>query len=128
MYTLKNLDDVTDAAPKLGVSETQEVRFAREELGAARVGFTLHRVAPGRRQAIGHKHDHPDAEEMYVVTSGSGRIKLDDEVVEIERLDAVRVPPEVIRSFEAGPGGLEFLAFGPHFHGDGEVFPGWWNE
>jgi quercetin dioxygenase-like cupin family protein len=128
MYTRKNLDDVTDAAPTLGVSETQEVRFAREELGAAQVGFTLHRVAPGRRQAIGHKHDHPGAEEMYVVTSGSGRMKLDDEVLELQRLDAVRVTPEVIRSFEAGPDGLEFLAFGPHFDGDGEVFPGWWSD
>ena len=128
MYTFKNLDDVTDIAPTLGVSETQEVRFARTDLDAEQVGFTLHRVAPGRRQAIGHKHDHPDAEEMYVVTSGSGRIKLDDEVLDIQRLDAVRVTPEVIRSFEAGPDGLEFLAFGPRFDGDGEVFPGWWSD
>jgi quercetin dioxygenase-like cupin family protein len=128
MYTHKNLDEVTDAAAQMGVAETQEVRFAREDFGATRVGFTLHRVAPGSRQAIGHKHDHPEAEEMYVVTSGSGRIKLDDEVLEIQRLDAVRVTPEVIRSFEAGPDGLEFLAFGPHFDGDGEVFPGWWSD
>jgi quercetin dioxygenase-like cupin family protein len=128
MYTLKNLDDVADAAPALGVSATQEVHFAREELGADKVGFTLHRVAAGRRQAIGHRHDHPDAEEMYVVMAGSGRIKLDDEVREIQRLDAIRVTPEVIRSFEAGPEGLEFLAFGPRFDGDGEVFPGWWSD
>lgn len=128
MYTLKNLDDVTDVAPSLGVAETQEVRFAREELGADHVGFTLHRVAPGRRQAIGHKHHHPDAEEMYVVTNGSGRIKVGDEVREIGRLDAIRVTPEEIRSFEGGPDGLEFLAFGPRFDGDGEVFPGWWSD
>jgi quercetin dioxygenase-like cupin family protein len=128
MYMLKNLDDVTDAAPSLGVDEAQEVRFAREAFGADQVGFTLHRVAPGRRQAIGHKHDHPDAEEMYVVTSGSGRIKVGDEVRAIGRLDAIRVPPEEIRSFEGGPDGLEFLAFGPRFDGDGEVFPGWWHD
>jgi len=65
---------------------------------------------------------------MYVVTSGSGRIKLDDEVLVIQRLDAIRVTPEVIRSFEAGPDGLEFLVFGPHLDGDGEVFPGWWSD
>ena len=128
MYTLKNLDDVTDAAPALGVAETQEVRFARAELGTDHVGFTLHRVAPGTRQAIGHKHNDPHAEEVYVVIGGAGRIKLDDETFEIERLDAIRVAPPVIRSFEAGPDGLEFLAFGPHFDGDGEVFPGWWSD
>jgi mannose-6-phosphate isomerase-like protein (cupin superfamily) len=128
MHTLKNLDDVTDAAPGMGVDETQEVRFARAELGAEKVGFTLHRVAPGSRQAIGHKHHDPDAEEMYVVMGGSGRIKLDDEILDIQRLDAIRVEPDVIRSFEAGPDGLEFLAFGPHFDGDGEVFPGWWRD
>jgi mannose-6-phosphate isomerase-like protein (cupin superfamily) len=127
-YTLKNLNDVADVAESLGTAETQEVRFARADLEAKHVGFTHHRVAPGRRQGIGHKHNHPDAEEVYVVISGVGRIKLDDETFEIAPLDAVRVSPEVIRSFEAGPDGLEFLAFGPRHDGDGEAFPGWWSD
>jgi quercetin dioxygenase-like cupin family protein len=127
-YTKKNLEEVTDFAPDLGVAETQEVRFAQADLDAERVGFTLHRVAPGRRQAIGHKHHDPHAEEVYVVIGGAGRIKLDDDTFEIARLDTIRVEPQVIRSFEAGPEGLEFLAFGPHFDGDGEVFPGWWSD
>jgi quercetin dioxygenase-like cupin family protein len=127
-YTKKNLDEVADFAPRLGVSETQEVRFASAAVDAEQVGFTLHRVTPGGRQAIGHKHDDPKAEEVYVVIGGAGRIKLDDDTLEIQRLDAIRVEPQVIRSFEAGPDGLEFLAFGPHFDGDGEVFPGWWSD
>jgi quercetin dioxygenase-like cupin family protein len=127
-YTLKQLTEVTDAAPSLGVGEAQEVRFARADLGAEHVGFTHHRVKPGTRQAIGHKHDHPEAEEVYVVISGSGRVKLDDETFELAPLDAVRVAPEVMRSFEAGPDGIEFLAFGPRHDGDGEAIPGWWSD
>jgi mannose-6-phosphate isomerase-like protein (cupin superfamily) len=127
-YTHKNLVEVNDLAPQLGVSATQEVRFAREELDAEFVGFAHHRVAAGERQAIGHRHDDPGAEEVYVVLSGSGRMKLDDAILELAPRDAVRVAPQVIRSFEAGPGGLEFLAFGPRHDGDGEAFFGWWSD
>ena len=127
-YTLKNLAQVHDVAPGFGVGETQEVRFARADLGAEHVGFAHHRVAAGRRQGIGHKHHHPHAEEVYVVISGAGRVKLDDETFELAPLDAVRVAPEVMRSFEAGPEGLEFLAFGPRHDGDGEAIPGWWSD
>ena len=65
-------------------------------------------------------HRHHSAEEIYVILSGTGRAKLDDEIVEVRPLDAIRVPPEVARAFEAGGDGLEFLAFGPHHPGDGE--------
>jgi hypothetical protein len=60
--------------------------------------------------------------------AGSGRVKLDDEVVELQALDAIRVAPEVIRAFEAGPIGLDLLAFGPRREGDGEVLMGWWTD
>jgi hypothetical protein len=62
------------------------------------------------------------------VLSGSGRLKLDDDILELARLDAVRVSPAVTRAFEAGPDGLEVLAFGPHHEGDGELIPGWWSD
>ncbi len=60
--------------------------------------------------------------------SGSGRMKLDDEIIEIERLDAIRVAPQVWRSFTPGPDGIEVLAFGPRYDGDGEADPEWWKE
>jgi hypothetical protein len=47
-------------------------------------------------------------------------VKLDDEIFDVRRLDAIRVQPDVARAFEAGGDGLEFLAFGPHRPGDGE--------
>ena len=126
-YTLKKLTDVEDSAVKFGFSERQEAHFAKDDLEATETGVSFHRVKAGQRQAFGHKHDH--AEEVYVVVAGSGRIKLDDEIVGLTRLDAIRVAPTVIRAFEAGPDAdLELLAFGPRHDGDGEVIQGWWTD
>ena len=102
------------------------MRFAQGALDAEQTGLTHHRLAPGCRQGIGHRHD--SAEEVYVVLAGAGRVKLDDEVVAIAAGDAVRVAPPVMRSFEAGPDGLELLAVGAHHEADGEVVPGWWRD
>jgi mannose-6-phosphate isomerase-like protein (cupin superfamily) len=118
-YSIKNLREVEDSAPKFGFSEMQEARFPREDLGCETVGFAFHRVKPGKRQGFAHRHEN--AEEVYVVLSGAGRVKLDDEVRDIAVLDAIRVAPAVARAFEAGDDGLEILAFGPRHEGDGEI-------
>ena len=123
-YTHVNLADVDDSAPGFGLGEVQETRFATAALEAQRTGVTFQRVKPGARPGFAHRHD--EAEEVYVVISGSGRVKLDDEIVELARLDAIRVAPAVTRSFEAGPGGLEIIAVGAHHPNDGEAFFGWW--
>ena len=123
-YTLKRLTDVEDSAPKFGFGEIGEARFATAALDAEDTGFSHHRLRAGRRQPFGHRHE--DAEEVYVVLAGAGRVKLDEEVVEISRLDAIRVAPGVTRAFEAGPDGLELLVFGPRREGDGELISGWW--
>jgi mannose-6-phosphate isomerase-like protein (cupin superfamily) len=126
-FTIKNLREVEDSAPKFGHGENQEARFAGSDLDAERTGIAFHVVKPGKRQGFGHRHD--EAEEIYVVLSGSGRMKLDDEVIEIEPLDAIRVAPQVLRAFEAGPDGLEYIACGASHEGDGElVFEGFWEE
>jgi mannose-6-phosphate isomerase-like protein (cupin superfamily) len=123
-YTLKKLTDVEDSAPRFGFDDSMEARFVTSNLDAEQTGLSYHRVKPGKRQGFAHKHGR--AEEVYVVLSGSGRVKLDDEIVEIAALDAVRVAPGVVRSLEAGPDGLEFLVFGPRHDGDAELIPGWW--
>lgn len=125
-HTIKNLDEVHDMAKDHGLSEHGEARFAMGDLDATQTGLSHQRLRPGKRQTFGHCHDQ--AEEIYLVLSGSGRVKLDDEVVEIKRLDAIRVSPETMRSFEAGPEGLEFVAFGQHFGGDGDLVQGWWSD
>jgi mannose-6-phosphate isomerase-like protein (cupin superfamily) len=125
-YTLKNLTEVEDSAPKFGYGEIQEVRFANRDLEAEGTGVSHHRVKPGKRQGFAHRHK--EAEEVYVVIAGSGRIKLDDDIFEIDRLDAIRVAPEVTRMFEAGSDGLELLAFGPQHEGDGDLIYDWWTD
>jgi mannose-6-phosphate isomerase-like protein (cupin superfamily) len=123
-YTVKSLTEVKDSAPDFGLEEFQQVRFAGADLDAAHTGFTFLRLNPDGHPGFAHRHEH--AEEVYVVVSGSGRVKLDDEVERIETLDAIRVAPAVTRSFEAGPDGLEVIAFGPRHEGDGEAFFDWW--
>ncbi len=124
-YTHMSVLDVEDAAEKFGFSESQESRFPSKDFEAEQTGFALHRFKPGRRQPFGHRHD--SAEEVYFVVAGSGRLKLDDDIVELREREAVRVSPGVMRAFEAGSDGLEILAFGPRRTDDrGEVVPDWW--
>ena len=123
-YTIKNLREVEDSAAKFGYSEMQESRFPREDLGAEEIGLAYHVVRPGKRQAFAHRHER--AEEIYVVLRGTGRVKLDDQIVEVGPMDSIRVAPSVARAFEAGPDGLELLAFGPRHLGDAEVIQDFW--
>ncbi|MGI8512060.1 MAG: cupin domain-containing protein [Solirubrobacteraceae bacterium] len=125
-YSKRNLRDVEDSAAKFGYSEIQEARFAGGDLEAEATGLAYHVLRPGKRQGFAHVHEN--AEEIYVVLSGSGRIKLDDEILEIGPMDAIRVAPKVTRMFEAGPDALELLAFGPHHDKDGEIVQGFWED
>ena len=119
-YTIKNLREVEDVAPSAGFDKFQEARFAWRDLDAEQTGLAYHVVKAGQRQAFAHRHH--EAEEVYVVLSGTGRIKLEDDIHDIGPMDAVRVAPEIRRAFEAsGEAPLEFLAFGPHHEGDGEI-------
>lgn len=123
-YAKTNLRTVRDSAAEHGLSETQEARFPRADIGAQQTGMNFLTIKPSRREAFAHRHG--TAEEIYVVLSGAGHVKLDDELVELAPLDAVRVGPGVTRSFEAGPDGLEVLIFGPHVEGDGEIVNDFW--
>jgi mannose-6-phosphate isomerase-like protein (cupin superfamily) len=125
-FTHKKLTEVKDSAPEFDMADVQEARFAKGDLDAEETGVSHQRLKPNQRSPFGHKHEK--AEEVYVVLSGSGRMKLDDEVIEVEALDAIRVSPEVTRAFEAGPAGIEVLAVGARRDGDGEIFPGWWSD
>ena len=127
-YTIKNLREVEDLAASQGFGEVQEARFAHADLDSNQLGISLQRVKPGKRHAFAHRHQ--TAEEVYVVISGGGRVKLDDDIVDIRQWDVIRVPPPVMRQFEAGPDGLELLAFGAPIgeDADGEIVPGWWAD
>jgi hypothetical protein len=61
--------------------------------------------------------------------SGSGRAKLDDKVIELSEWDVLRVAPRVVRSFEAGPEGLDIICIGGRRPegGDTEKFEDFWS-
>ncbi len=126
LFTHKNLNDVEDSAPKFGYADFVEARFPNDDLGTEKTGFAFHRIKPNQRQPFGHRHK--EAEEVYVVTRGSGRAMLGEEQVELTELDAVRVAPRLVRAFEAGPDGMELIVFGPMHERDGQVVPGWWGD
>ncbi len=125
-YTIKNLTETADSAVKFGFSEMGEAHFATDELDAQKTGVSYQVLNPGKRQAFGHRHDK--AEEVYVVLQGSGRVRLDDEIIDISHLDAIRVAPSVTRAFEAGDDGLAYVAFGPHHEKDGALDHDFWKD
>jgi mannose-6-phosphate isomerase-like protein (cupin superfamily) len=118
-YAIKNFREVKDAAAEAGVSDSLEARFAHEDLGSEASGISYQVVKAGQRQPFAHKHK--EMEEIYVVISGTGRLKLDEELVDVGPLDAIRVTPAVTRAFEAGDDDLVLLAFSPRAAGDAEI-------
>ena len=110
-FTLRNLrGDLEDVGSNFDGAPDLEFRPASRALGLDRSGLSYQRIPPGYRFPHGHTHERQ--EEVYVVVRGSGRMKLDDEIVELEEWDAVRVPPGTWRGYEAGPAGLEILVIG----------------
>jgi mannose-6-phosphate isomerase-like protein (cupin superfamily) len=126
-YTkLHLIDDVENSAEKFGMGEVLQAHFARKDIEAKNFGLSLQRLKPNQRLPFAHRHE--EQEEVYVVAAGSGRIKIEDEVLDLAQWDAVRVDPSVIRTFEAGPDGLDLLAFGAPGKPDSEQFMNWWTD
>ena len=110
-YTLLNLkSDVDDSGERFGYAPHMEARFARKPLNLEQSGISYFKLAPGFRVPFGHLHS--EQEEVYVLLSGSARVKLDDEILELKPMDAVRIPTGTTRGFEAADEGAEILAFG----------------
>ena len=127
-YTVQNLKEVEDQAPNFGLSPHLEARMARVPLELEQSGVSYQRLAPNFRVPFAHRHK--TQEEVYIVVSGRVRVKLEDEIVELKEWDAIRVPKETMRGFEAGPEGVEIVAVGaPHTGpGDAEMEQGWWSD
>ncbi len=126
-WTKLNIGELEDLSPKHDMGEVLEGRFAKDALGLGQTGISHQHFKPGKRLPFGHTHSVQ--EEIYVVLSGSGEMKVGDEMVELDRrLDAVRVAPGTWRGVQAGPDGLELLAFGAPTaaESDAEMDPAWW--
>ena len=116
-FSHKNLKhDLDDIGSNFNGAPELEFRLATVALGLEQSGHCYQRIPPGYRFPFGHTHKVQ--EEVYVVVRGSGRMKLDDEIVELRELDAVRVPPGTWRGYEAGPDGLELIVMGAPSLGD----------
>jgi mannose-6-phosphate isomerase-like protein (cupin superfamily) len=131
-FSRKNLKaDLEDLGSNFDGPPDLEFRAATKALGLERSGLTYQRVPPDYRFPYGHSHK--TQEEIYVVVRGSGRMKVDEEIVDLAEWDAVRVPPGSWRGYEAGPDGLELLVIGaPNLgddpRGDVEGTRDWWAD
>jgi uncharacterized cupin superfamily protein len=126
-YTKENLRDVENQAPKFGMPAELEARFARRAIGGETLGLSLLTLAPSFRMPFGHWH--AEQEEVYVVLRGSARVKVEDEIVELAAWDAIRFDKNTMRAVEAGPDGVEYLAFGAGDDPtDAEMVQGWWSD
>ena len=124
-YTKVNVKhDVEDAAPNYGLSPGLEFRYARRALELEQTGASYQKISPGFRQPFGHSHK--EQEEVYVLLSGSARVKLDDDIVDVAPFDALRIRPGVMRCLEGGADGAEFLMFGAPMVDDADIVQGWW--
>jgi mannose-6-phosphate isomerase-like protein (cupin superfamily) len=127
-YTKKNLrEDVENQAPKFGMPAELDARFARRPLEGETLGLSLMKLAPNFRIPFGHKHE--GQEEVYVIVRGSASIKVENEIVELSEWDAIRFDKNTMRDVEAGPQGVEYLAFGAGDDPtDAEMVQGWWSD
>jgi quercetin dioxygenase-like cupin family protein len=123
-WTKKNFDQLSDVSPP---EVPIQWRFARDALGSPELGVSRFTYEPGARMPWGHRHR--EQEEAYVVVAGSGRANLDGEAIDLRPWDVLRVAPAVIRSFEAGPDGLELICIGGRKPkgGDAERFEDPWD-
>jgi mannose-6-phosphate isomerase-like protein (cupin superfamily) len=125
-YTIINLKEIEGSAGEY--APDLEAHFGRKHLNSEHLGVSYFRYGPGFRPSTGHSHR--EQEEVYVVVNGSGRIKLNDEIVELRQWDVVRVAPTTVRALEGGPDGLEFIAIGADRPegGDGVRVEDWWTD
>jgi uncharacterized cupin superfamily protein len=127
-YTKINIEEVEDSAPTFGLAPGLEARFAKRALGSEIVGVSREALAPGFRAPFGHMHR--EQEEVYYVLRGSGRIKIDDEILELRQGDLVRLGRGVWRCTEGGTDGIEILAIGAPIsdEDDSQIEQGWWSD
>ena len=125
-FTIKNLKEVDNSAGDRAPGF--EARFARKHLDSEHLGVSYFRYPPNFKAGSGHRHR--EQEEAYVVIEGSGRMRLDDEIVDLQQWDVIRVSPAVVRAFEGGPDGLGVIAVGNDRPegGDGEMVGDFWTD
>jgi uncharacterized cupin superfamily protein len=75
---------------QMGVANTN----LSQQLGAETLGARLWRLEPGQAST---KHRHRDQHELYVVLEGTGRVRVDEQLLTLEPLSALLVEPSSVR-------------------------------
>jgi uncharacterized cupin superfamily protein len=65
-----------------------------QQLGVTDLGGRFWRLRPGQAST---KHRHYTTHEVYVVIEGTGRIRIDDDLIELPRLSSLYVSPDSVR-------------------------------
>ena len=128
-YTVQDLNEVQNQGENFGLNPDEyQVRMAKDPLECENAGVSYLRLGPGYRMPFGHRHK--EQEEIYVLVNGSARMKVEDEIVDMQPLTAVRVAPETMRNLEGGSEGADLIVIGAPKTGpgDGDIEPGWWSD
>jgi oxalate decarboxylase/phosphoglucose isomerase-like protein (cupin superfamily) len=128
-YTVQNLREIENQGLKFGMDENDiQLRMAKDPLGCEHCGISYIKLGAGWRQPFGH--NHKTQEEVYILVNGGARMKVEDEVVEMKPMTAVRVSKDTMRGYEGGPEGAELIVIGAPRTGpgDADTVPGWWTD
>ena len=128
-YTVRNLKEVENQGANFGIDPSElQLRMAKDPLECAHAGISYLKLGPGFRVPFGHTHK--TQEEIYVLITGSGRMKVADEVIDLKPFTAVRVAPDTPRGYEGGPDGAELIVIGAPRTGSGDAvtMPDWWSD
>ena len=128
-YTVQNLNEVQNQGENFGINPDElQLRMAKDPLECQNAGISLIRLGSGYRVPFGHKHK--TQEEIYVLVKGDARMKIEDELVELKPMTAVRVDPGTMRGLEAGSAGADLIVIGAPRTGpgDGDIVQGWWSD
>ena len=116
-FTLRNLEaHLEDIRSNFDGARTWSSTWRPRRSNSSKSGLSHQSIPPGYRFPYGHTHEKQ--EEVYVVVGGGGRMKLDDEIIELREWDAVRVPPARGEATRPGPMGSRLLVFGAPNLGD----------
>jgi quercetin dioxygenase-like cupin family protein len=78
--------------------ESNQMKVLNTDLGkqleAGSLGARLWRLRPGQAST---RHRHFATEELYVLLEGRGRVRVGDEPLDLEPLDALLVEPDTVR-------------------------------
>jgi mannose-6-phosphate isomerase-like protein (cupin superfamily) len=127
-FTIVNLEDVDDW---LG-DYPGEMRGITYPVGAEQVALTYRRMPQHTGSKGSYGHRHREQEELYFVVSGTLQFKLDDEIVEVRKHQAIRVPAETVRGvWNDEPEDAELIIVSRRIDdpiGDVERVDGFWPE